>query len=103
VKEMLRHKKFVTPNASNNTNNVEEIQLNDSEEEVMVSASVKDVVDCVAKGEDQSNGHKTMTSNGNIEAEELNRNDVLQAVQLPDNLPQDLRLLIDKIKKVCNA
>ncbi|CAG2117466.1 unnamed protein product, partial [Medioppia subpectinata] len=112
VAQMLKHKKSNKPIASNSNNNnnnnnnndeIEEIQLNDSEDEDFVSSSVREVVNSVAKGEDQPNGQKKAVqkvSNGSIEAEELNLDDNLYTVKLPNGLPQDLLLLIDKIKKM---
>ena len=107
VAQMLQQKKITKPNASDNSNEIEEIEINDSDSnEAVVSTSVRDVIDSVAKGEEANketlpkNGEDKNTSNCSSDGDDLNRKDSTGVVKLPDNLPEDLALLIDKIKKV---
>ena len=104
VAQMLQQKKITKPNASDNSDEIEEIEINDSDSaEAVVSTSVRDVIDSVAKGEEQlneKNGEEKNTSNCSSDGDEMMKKDNAVAVKLPDKLPNELTALIEKIKKV---
>lgn len=99
VAQMLQQKKILKPNASND--DIEEIEINDSDSnEAVVSTSVCDVINSVAKGEDQPNGEDKNASNGSSDAEDVKKEVAANASKLPEGLPQDLTILVEKIKRV---
>jgi len=103
VAQMLQQKKQQQNNQNDNSNEIEEIEINDSNSSpaVVVSASVRDIVESVAKGEDQANGEEKNGSAGSSDAEDLIKKDnSIPAAKLPDGLPPDLSSTLDKIKKV---
>ena len=108
VAQMLQQKKTTKTNGSDNSNEIEEIEITSDSDEPIVSTSVRDVIDSVAKGEDRTNGEEiakekqivTNISNGSSDIEDFTKKDGSTAVKLPDNLPQELTLLIERIKKV---
>ncbi len=100
---MLQQKKSQqTTNPNENDNEIEEIEINDSNSSaaVVVSASVRDIVDSVAKGEDQGNDDERNGSVGSSDAEDIKKDNSFPVVKLPDGLPPELSSTIDKIKKV---
>jgi hypothetical protein len=103
VAQMLQQKKSQqTTNPNENDNEIEEIEINDSNSSaaVVVSASVRDIVDSVAKGEDQGNDDERNGSVGSSDAEDIKKDNSFPVVKLPDGLPPELSSTIDKIKKV---
>jgi len=103
VAQMLQQKKLQQTNPNENDNEIEEIEINDSNSSpaVVVSASVRDIVDSVAKGEDQVNDDERNGSVGSSDAEDIIKKDSsIPVVKLPDGLPPELSSTIDKIKKV---
>jgi predicted type IV restriction endonuclease len=100
VAQMLQQKKLQQTNE--NDNEIEEIEINDSNSSaaVVVSASVRDIVDSVAKGEDQGNDDERNGSVGSSDAEDIKKDNSIPVVKLPDGLPPELSSTIDKIKKV---
>lgn len=113
VAQMLQQKKTLKP--CDESDVIEEIEIMDSDSngtEAVVSTSVRDVIDSVAKGEDQPNGkpkrpeeekNVSNVSNGSNESDGDDvKRDPSVIIKLPDGLPEDLNILVERIKKVMN-
>lgn len=105
VAQMLQQKKAQQTNPNDNSDGIEEIEIidTDSSEELIVSASVRDVVDSVAKGDGQPNGEERNGSAGSSDEDLIKKDNSISVVKLPDGLPTDLITIIDKIKKLAQT
>ena len=101
VAQMLQQKKTHKPTTNDNSDEIEEIEINDSDSnEAVVSTSVCDVIDSVAKGEERPNGEEKNVSNGSSDVDDIKKDCSVNASKLPEGLPQDLNTLIERIKRV---
>lgn len=113
VAQMLQQRKMQqTSQNSDNNDEIEEILEDDSNSSLaVVSESVRDVIESVAKGEDQHNGDEvnnkmnTSTNAGSDVEDDMYKRDnaAIPIVKLPNNLPAELNSIIDKIKKVIDT